>query len=321
MSQIMFVEDEISSNVERLITLFEGYLSAEEKEKLQNPPDWGFNGEDIQQILKDNRVLRVYDRFSEALRHIKTLSDDDLNEYDFFILDRNLTGGLGYAEAEIKEIDKSFDSFRYDQKEGDYLALQLQLKGCPLKEKVFFYSAYKSSGFGATEIDQMIEYKSFFKDNFYDKGDQYDMQELKDRISFNPTARLLAEHQEIFKIIKKAEFPFEKKMLELLIADSKNELMVDIAFRSILDNILHYMLRYDCWFGYPKEDEGLGNLINKIHRKKYLYAYLFASNINEMVNEHTAHEDFKLQQPGYYAGRALLNQLLEIIRWCGTFQK
>ena len=321
MSKIMFVEDEISSNVERLISLFDNYLSDGEKEKLNNPPEWGLNGEDIQKILKDNTILNVFDNFPQALRHIQGLSVDDFNEYDFFIFDRNLTGGLGYTEREIKEFDKSFDAYRYERKEGDYLALQLHLKGCQIKEKVLFFSAYKSSGFGATEIDQMIEYKNFFRDNFYDKGDEYDMRDLKDRIGPKPEVRLIAAHQDIFNILKQTELHFEKKLLELLVADSKNELGIDIAFRSILDNVLRYMLQYDCWYGYPKGDEVLGDLISKIHYEKHLCIYQFASNINELVNKYTAHDKFSLAQPGHYAGRALLNQLLEIIRWVGTFQK
>ena len=86
MSKIMFVEDEISSNIPRLIQLFGKYLSEAEKTALldaENNP-MGANGEDIREILADNPVVEVFDSFKQVLQHIRNLTAQALDDYDMF---------------------------------------------------------------------------------------------------------------------------------------------------------------------------------------------------------------------------------------------
>ena len=130
----MFVEDQISENIPRLLQLFGNYLSEAEKNALLDAEyGMGADGEKILNILSANPVLEAFDSFKSALEHIRGLDKPALDKYDMFILDRNLTG---YSSQEIQQIDRGFDDYKYGQREGDYLALQLHLKGCPIKEKV-----------------------------------------------------------------------------------------------------------------------------------------------------------------------------------------
>ena len=149
MHKIMFVEDQISENVDLLLILFDSILSDKEKKLLDNASvaDMGVNGEDIRNILKDNTILDVIDSFEEALKRI---TECDLNQYDFFIFDRNLTEGRSYEPQKIRQQDNTFDDITFCQKEGDFLTQKLVIRGCDIRHKVFFCSAYGQTKYATT---------------------------------------------------------------------------------------------------------------------------------------------------------------------------
>ena len=113
MPKIMFVEDQISENIPRLLQLFGKYLSDSEKQALLDAENnqMGANGDDIREILANNQILEVFDSFVSVLEHIRNLTTVELDKYDMFILDRNLTGGRGYSSQEIQQIDRGFDDY------------------------------------------------------------------------------------------------------------------------------------------------------------------------------------------------------------------
>ena len=327
MSKIMFVEDEISSNIPRLLQLFEKYLSDAEKKGLKDAENnpMGANGEDIREILASNPVVEVYDSFKLALAHIRSLTADTLDKYDMFILDRNLTGGMGYSSQEIQQMDKGFDDYKYGQREGDYLALQLHLKGCPIKEKVFFYSAYKTLGFGATEIEQMVDYGTFFQDNFFDKGQPAALIEL---INNRLRAAIFAEHRDIFGIITNAELGIEEAVMRILLEAQKNDARITVDFRTVIHTCLKYMARYkQFWFTQPFQDRKLGEMIGMLDRgdennenspvpgRTPAHIRDFFEHINHIVNVYEAHKLYEMPSP--YAVKALAYEVLEIITWIG----
>ena len=318
MSKIMFVEDEISSNIPRLSQLFGKYLSEAEKTALQNAENtMGADGEDIRAILADNPVIEVFDSFKQVLEHIRNLTPAELDEYDMFILDRNLTGGEGYIAQEVQQIDKGFDSFRYEGREGDYLALQLHLKGCPIKEKVFFYSAYKTMSFGATEIDQMVEYGTFFQDNFFDKGKPDALIEL---INNQKRALLFAKHRDIFGVIAKAAMGTEEAMMRILLEAEKTDANLTMDFRTMIDTCLDHIKKYpDFWFQNPTPQDKIGETIAKLHRAIVPeHIRIFFEHINKIINTYVAHiSDYDYKMPSHYTVKALSCEVLEIINWIG----
>ena len=319
----MFVEDEISSNIPRLIQLFGKYLSEAEKAAVQDAENnpMGANGEDIREILADNPVIEVFDSFKQVLEHIRNLTLAELEEYDMFILDRNLTGGMGYSSQEIQQIDKGFDDYKYGEREGDYLALQLHLKGCPIKEKVFFYSAYKTMGFGATEIEQMVGYGTFFLDNFFDKGQPAELIKL---INNQQRASLFAEYRDVFGIIAKAELGIEDAVMRILLETQKSDAKLTMDWRTAINSCLLHIAKYkQFWFDLPYPDDGIGKMIDKLDRgnddtpgKTPGLIREFFDSINKMINVYVAHPMYPMPSP--YAVKALAYELLEIITWIGA---
>ena len=323
MAKIMFVEDEISSNIPRLPQLFGKYLSEAEKTALQEAENnpMGANGEDIRAILADNPVIEVFDSFKQALEHIRNLTSEELEDYDMFILDRNLTGGMGYSSQEIQQIDKGFDDYKYGEREGDYLALQLHLKGCPIKEKVFFYSAYKTMGFGATEIEQMVDYGTFFQDNFFDKGNPGELIQL---INNQQRASLFAEYRDVFGIIAKAELGIEDAVMRILLETQKSDAKLTMDWRTAINSCLLHMAKYkQFWFTLPYPEDGIGKMIDKLDRgnddtpgRTPGHIREFFDSINKMINVYVAHPMYQMPSP--YAVKALAYELLEIITWIGA---
>ena len=328
MAKIMFVEDEISSNIPRLLKLFDKYFSDAEKRALKDAENnpMGANGDDIREILAKNPVLEVYDSFKQVLTHIRSLTADELGKYDMFILDRNLTGGMGYNSQEVKQIDKGFDDMKYTEREGDYLALQLHLKGCPIKEKVFFYSAYKTMSFGVTEIEQMVGYGTFFEDNFFEKGLPEPLIEL---INNRPRAAIFAEHRDVFGIIYNAELGIEDAVMRILLESRKDDAQITTDFRTVIHSCLKYMAKYEqFWYKVPYQDKKLGEMIGMLDRgdegnesssvpgRTPAHIRDFFENINHIVNVYEAHKIY--EAPSHYAVKALANEVLEIISWIGA---
>lgn len=318
----MFVEDEISKNIPRLIELFESILSPAEKIKLENleNDEMGANGQYIREVLENNPVLEVFDTFTEALEHITNLDNEAINNYDLFIFDRNLTEETGYVPDKIRRINQGFDDVIYYQREGDFLAYLLLLKGCDIKEKVFFYSAYNRMKFALTEIDKMIDYNSFFKSNFHDKGNSSTLKEI---ISSKTTACLIAQYGLLFNILEKNNINAEKALLKLFLNDIEKKWEYDIGFRSIFDSILSKLKSlHDYWFKPPENNDSLDDLIKKLHHQKVpKHVMEFMDNIRLLINQYAAHTKnspdlrFQLSQ---YTYRAMLNSILEIINWFGS---
>ena len=315
----MFVEDEISRTIPRIAQLFGKYLSETEKAALadaENNP-MGANGDDIRQILADNCVLEVFDSFPEALKHIRGLSPETLADYDMFILDRNLTGGPGYTPQEAKQINKNFDDIKYNKREGDYLALQLHLQGCPIKEKVFFYSAYKTMSFAATEIEQMVEYGTFFEDNFFDKGKPDALIEL---INNQKRASLFSKYRDIFGIISNTGMGTEEAMMRILLEAEKDDANLTMDFRTMIDTCLDHIKKYnDFWFVNPEPQNTIGETIDKLHRAVVPeHIRIFFAHINKIINTYVAHiSDYDYKMPSHYTVKALSCEVMEIIHWIG----
>ena len=326
MSKIMFVEDEISKNIPRIIDLFESILSQEEKIKLNelenDESGMGACGEDIQEALKNNPVLEIFDTFTAALEHIMNLDKTAIDNYDLFIFDRNLTEEKSYDPSYIRKIDPSFDDVNYYQREGDFLARQLHLRGCRINEKVFFYSAYNRMNSALTDIDQMIGYGNFHQNNFYDKGNSAGIKEI---IGSKTCALLLAEHSHLFNVLEKNNIDSEKTLLTLLTKDVDEKWEYDIGFRAILDSILNELKKHDTyWYKPPTPSDSSDECIKKLDRKiapEHIRGFM--NNLRVLINHYSAHTGNNPDKrfiDSQYAYKAMLNSLLEIIHWFGNLK-
>ncbi len=92
--KILYVEDELAQNVERVLKLFgQTVLSAKQLAQLQALKDdeYGASNDDVRAILSRSGVLDVEISFPEALKRIEQSG----NRYDIMIVDRQLTTDEG----------------------------------------------------------------------------------------------------------------------------------------------------------------------------------------------------------------------------------
>lgn len=185
-NKIMFVDDQLATDPDFLINIFDCILNSTEKTRLKaldNPMGIGIG--DIKKILKDNPCLEVFDSLNDAVDLISR-TNDILSEYELFIFDRNLFSSAG-ATGRKKTYNRSdieakthirFDE-NYKEQEGDFLAEYLLSRTKPedivkLVARLYFYSAFnikRKDGEIDTPFAIKVENKNFPKEHFVDKDD------------------------------------------------------------------------------------------------------------------------------------------------------
>ena len=335
MHKIMFVEDQISENVDRLLILFDSILSEEEKKLLDEASvsDMGVNGEDIRDILKDNTILDVIDSFEEALKRI---TECDLNQYDFFIFDRNLTEGRSYEPQKIRQQDDTFDDIIFYQKEGDFLTQKLFIRGCDIRHKVFFCSAYGQTKY-ATTLDQMIDFGTFFKGNFFEKADDESLRRLRRIIDDNDCLLIITKYREAFSGLHKINCSEkENELLEILndkisINSDKPRVILDAIMQKIEINHRQFFVQN----ANISKNSYLSDCINSLATTAKLtdkttskvigtpsvpnFIHTHCTTINKICSSYFAHtskeNNFNLPPPTKESGLSVRYALLEILIW------
>lgn len=143
--KILFVEDELSQNIERILQLFGSTVLSEKQRtdlrELNNDP-YGAVNHDILDIIQSG-VLNVETDFIPALQRIER----DCEKYDLFIVDRQLAKDAdAYQVKDVAAIVPEYteqDFADYLTREGDYLFERLLRK--PIQEKCrmfYFLTAY-----------------------------------------------------------------------------------------------------------------------------------------------------------------------------------
>lgn len=175
--KILYVEDQLTANIPRLLRLFTPCLSAEQIEKLHafetDPSGFGAGPEEIKHILEATASIDVAYRFPDALRKIVRQPE----QYSLFLVDRNLSE-QSYSHAEIQHIDPRYTAAVHAQygekdREGDYLLLKLALfSPVDVMAGFYFLTAYPARDElrSAHEIAHLIELGKFTEDNFIEKG-------------------------------------------------------------------------------------------------------------------------------------------------------
>jgi hypothetical protein len=173
--RILFIEDEISKNIPRIIRLFSKYLG-KDRIKLLNDlaaDEWGAEPHEIKAIVEETGIIEIEHRFPESLAKIIHKHQT----YALFIVDRNLSAAE-YNFEEANKIDPGFTERLYEdyyfEREGDYLLHKLALLNVGVKEKFYFLTAYSAEEELRGEQDHikhLIEHiKDFKRENIIEKG-------------------------------------------------------------------------------------------------------------------------------------------------------
>lgn len=327
MSKIMFVEDEISKNIDHYLSLFENIFSDAEKEKIQAAIDLNFDiPATFRKIVAENPVLEFFDSFTDAIKKINSVDDDQLAQYDLFIFDRNLTG-INYSVDEIQRYcNNKFQTDIYRGKEGDFLFERLRLRGYPVCNKVYYLTAYSKEALATpTDVDEMVDIGKFTKDHFFDKSSPMEHSKLKKVIDNLENIHLLIQYQDIFKHLSRIGMgDASDNLLQLLAAPTGEISPEDVHGRWILNSLLIAMNHAPEKRFFYRKIEDSNDIYERIKaldtKNKVVPNYIYGNFmlVNELVSKYSAHNriaESENELPSKYAREVIKNCLLDAISW------
>lgn len=207
MSKILFIEDELTSNVETIIRLFTPVLPEETLQKLKSTSfDYP---EDIADLCSQNSPLDIAFSFPLALTKIIA----NLSDYDLILIDRNLEKSPYDKELEqicsqlheIGMIDAA-DQMRkhvYKDREGDLLVQVLVKKDPNAWNRTYLVTANVLDALRGSETLQALNNTaSFPKDQIIEKGSPQE-EKIPQILSDMPSLKIQNEFFDQCAIIRK----------------------------------------------------------------------------------------------------------------------
>lgn len=192
--KILYVEDEVLTNLPHIMRLFGKYLDWEKIERLELLKQENSNNQDlpekIKNIIEESGVIDFEYRFPNALR--KVIQNHE--NYALFIVDRNLAENEYYPE-EVSRIDRNYSHVQYDdyfEREGDYLFGKLMiLSGTMNAAKKFYYLTSSSDDQYRSHSREIVKaaagFKAFETEHFIRKDQNKNFEKLHnivDKIKF-----------------------------------------------------------------------------------------------------------------------------------------
>ena len=340
--KILFVEDELSRNIPKIIRLFKKFLGDDNVLKLkkleEDESGYGAEPEEIKKILNSTGIIETEYYFPSALKNIY----ENFEDYSIFIIDRNLSE-KPYQWEELKKIDERFEQNFYEkffEREGDYFLEFLITQNVNVSEKFFFLTANTTDSLkNINEIQSHIDFGRFKAKNFIDKAESKELEKLKQRIENNEIINLRKENMLYLQILEnRIAKTFSERFFHLL--KNKDLKNVDEIFenlgtiRNIFENILTEFAKVksapEICFGKKNKSQiimrNVIRWINDFDKEKKKPIYRFNSNslmknffydIQEICSDFGPHAKSvsKGFQPTSNTVNALIYELKDIILW------
>jgi len=201
--KILYVEDQLSMQVDTILKIFSQLLGVGLKKELKALMDdesgRAASPEEIKEIIGKSNMLDICDSFPEALKIVTNFSDD----YDLFIVDRNLAE-MDYDLNEVEIIDPNFTeqmSEKYFDREGDWL-LNILSDEIDTRNQFYFLTAYTDDDIIIEKNSSLSEQGRFHKDQVIKKGEVDKLDFLKKKIKEYPSVKIRIENQDIIDILQ-----------------------------------------------------------------------------------------------------------------------
>ena len=183
--KILYVEDELNSNIPRILLLFGNLLGRKIRRDLESMEndDYPPTPQQIKEVVERSGLIDVEFTFAGALEKVVKHRE----QYKLFIVDRNLSKEQICELAEIQNLVPSFSEDLHEEyfdREGDYLLQYLVHQKVDCLTFFYFLTAYPISDVlrGSKEIGQLINFEQFSKENFIEKGNEVHYQQLIEKI-------------------------------------------------------------------------------------------------------------------------------------------
>lgn len=328
--KILYVEDELSKNVPRIIRLFSDYLDKKQRKSLEilveNTGGFRIDPQEVKDIVENNNVIEVEWRFPDALRKII----QSAKKYDLFIIDRNLSE-QDYEYDELKSVDVLYNKALYDgffEREGDYFLHKL-IYDNDVVNKFYFLTAYSASDEirNSEDIKKFIDFGKFKDTNFIEKGNESHIDRLRDIMKNTSSIELRNANKLYLNILFKflgeeADNSFFKIIKEK--NSSENTIDNLMKMRNIYEQILRKCtkiipdMRNNCL-------DDRGNVILSGQTIEWLKSNQYISNMQrdfffsivKNTSDQGSHRKLEESKPTIEAVNALIYQLKDIILWFG----
>lgn len=207
--KILYVEDELSQNIERILKLFgETILSEKQIDELKKCADdkYGADSATIRNIISRSGVLDVEQDFSGALQRIER----DADKYDLFIVDRQLATDMdAYSVNDIAELVPGFNAELYEKyltREGDYLFMRLLMRGLMPKCKMFYFMTAYTDGIKCQEdLRPYMECGCFDASQVLEKGNPAHLNTLCDIIRQSDELSIRHKNMQYFEALERID--------------------------------------------------------------------------------------------------------------------
>jgi len=331
--KILYVEDELSKNIPRVIRLFSKYLSKKEIKNLKtleaDETGYGAEPEEIKKIVEKTGLIEIEYRFPDALQKII----QNIDKYALFIIDRNLSE-IEYEYDELRQIEDTFSEDQYDDffaREGDYLLHKLVYKGVSVLTKFYFLTAYPVPDEirGVDDLKMLFDFGKFHAENFIEKADNEQLEKLKSIIENIKLLNLQEENKQYLNILRnKIDEETAEKFLKVLDEKDEKSGIGDnlIAIRIIYENVLKACLQKipDMKSNCTDKHENLimgQKTIDWLSKSGYINSIIrnFFFSINKTCSEFGAHQNLENLQykPTLDTVNSLVYALKDVILWFG----
>ena len=203
--KILYVEDELTSNIPRIRLLFGSLLGRKIRRDLEamESDDYPPTPQEIKELVERSGLIDVEFTFTGALEKVVYHHA----KYKLFIVDRNLSKE---EVCELEAIQKTLPSFTeenydaYFDREGDYLLQYLVHQKVDCLQFFYFLTAYPSSDVlrEAQQIRDLIDFDQFSKDNFIEKGNEEHYQGLREKLEQIDDLQIKQKNLALFSAIE-----------------------------------------------------------------------------------------------------------------------
>ena len=249
--KILYVEDDLSGTLDRLIRLFSKYLDTKSIDELRilMADEYGATTDEIKKIVESTNIIEIADSFPDALHKIIHGHD----RYACFIVDRNLIEKRPYEFREVNQIDNNYTEAlykKYREREGDYLLIWLATRTKNpenMLQKFNFLSAYPTGPSdnirGIETIQPFIDMKTLNEEQFFEKGGDH-IEKLKEKIDNINTLSTQYDNRIYLDILRKyLDEKHAKSFLNVLLEKDEEKQIGDnlkkirIIYEAMLDRL------------------------------------------------------------------------------------
>jgi hypothetical protein len=327
--KILYVEDELTKNIDRLRRLFSNYLDEPTIAELKHleTDGYGAKPQEIKNIIKATNIIEIEDRFPDALRKIVYGYD----QYACFIVDRNLVENH-YDPREVFGIDGNYTETldkKYRTREGDYLLNWLIMNAKEPKSilrKFHFLTAHNDSDVRGVDIIEMyLDFGAFTQEQFFDKTS---IDKLKERIDNIAVLNIRYENRRYLDVLRNNLHEEDVEMFLKVLLEKEERVRINNNFSDIRTIYEHILEKFAATIPQCKDNRGKINekilfseLENKGQFNPMLRNYCFT--IWQVCSAYGAHRRTDPEQkdriflPTLNSINSIIYALKEVILWLG----